>query len=398
MTAPEISVSKSKRRHWLWLFAALVPYVVIAAPRKHSLKPLKLAIDPTSSSIRWTPGSRSFILDGPVMRLYDIKAFPHQSRVLCRGCGFQLRDDSVFSPNGKRIACELYPDNNSLVVGLTKNEVFKAEGKNPIFSDNDHLVTVNEDGGNLKIQKYQIGQTKPLWTTVIKPPKKTDFALYHEGFNLPDTGETPTFWDHWAWAISPDGNRAAVLVHKWVTNKHSLHFGRMGVLIFETKTGKILRQIPATGTDKLEFASDSRHLIVKGSMRVGGAFGYAQEGAPHYKQVWDAYTGRLERRFHYKGFQPPDYGPTPPLSKIAKWTGKNGNQYKISQLLSFSFSPDKKWLFTQSENSFSLWNIEHGKRLRSSRKSVDVAWESFSPDNKFLAVACNRTLFLYRLQ
>jgi WD40 repeat protein len=387
---------RSSRRCWLWLVAALLPCAVYAAPTKHSPKPLELAISPAGPA-RWTPDNRSFILAGRVVQLWEVTTYPPRSRVLCQGCGLDAIH-AIFSPNRKRAVCELYPENNSLVVGLAKNETFKVEGKHPIFSDNQHLVTVNDEDGVLKIKKYQIGQAKPLWSTIIKPPTGYDFALYHEGFTLPDTGETPTFWDEWAWAVSPDGSRAAVLVHKWTHTKRSEHFSRAEVLIFETQAGKILRQIAAMGTDELEFASDSRHLIVKGAMRFDGSFGYTQEGAPHYKQVWDTYTGRLEQRFHYKGFKPPSYEWPDPMSEIARWTGKNGKKYKIPHLLKFSFSPDKKWLFTQSANNFSLWNVQHGKRLCSSRKCVDVAWESFSPDNKFLAVTYNQTLFLYRLK
>ena len=240
-----------------------------------------------------------------------------------------------FSPDGGRLASASYKEKSTRLWNTATGELVSVlEGITPRFSpDGSLLLTLN--GKDIKLWEADTGRLK--------------FTLTGHTGNLTDA------------CFSPDGSRIATGSNDGTARVWKTLDGQLVTTLIVRRVKKlpryriISRALPVILYVYVKFSPDGRKVLTNTY--------FAESPA----KLWDAETGTL-------------------LAELGGHTMEVGFETKTGGVWGTSFSPDGKFIVTESNRRVRLWNTAGGKLVEEFEPTFTTA---FSPDSKWLGFIAN---------
>ena len=240
-----------------------------------------------------------------------------------------------FSPNGRRLASGSYKEKSTRLWNTATGELVSVlEGITPLFSPDGSLL-LTENGKDIKLWEAETGRLK--------------FTL---------AGHTRILT---AATFSPDGSRIATGSNDGTAKVWKTVDGQLVTTLLVWRVKKLpryrifSRALPVTLYVYVKFSPDGRRVLTNT---------YFEETPA---KLWDAETGTL-------------------LAELVGDTTEVGFQTKTGGVWGTSFSPDGKFIVTESISRVRLWNTAGGKLVEEFEPPLSTA---FSPDSKWLGLIKN---------
>ena len=242
----------------------------------------------------------------------------------------------AFSPNGQLLASASYKDRSTRLWNTATGELVSVlDGITPVFApDGSQLLTVH-------------GKDAKLWETMAGRLKLT--LSGHEG-NITST------------AFSPDGKRVATGSQDGTAKLWNASDGKVAATLVVWRVKKLPR-----------FRIVSRALNVPVSVYVKfSPDGHRVLTNTYWKEfpakLWNAETGNLQ-------------------TELGGHTTEVGYQTKTAGVFNASFSPDGKFIVTESFGGVRLWEVASGQVVGEFK--IHFSKSKFSPDAKWLGYVGN---------